>query len=66
MPERLIQTYELFARLFPYVLGLFVSVGYQDDLAKLIITPISMLLGALLVHFFKPIIVRWINKLKKN
>jgi len=66
MISRLIFMYESFSKVFPYILGLTVSVSYQNELAKLIITPISMLLGALLIHYFKPVILYWINKLKKN
>ena len=66
MISRLIFMYESFSKVFPYILGLTVSVSYQNELAKLIITPISMLFGALLIHYFKPVVLRWVSKLKKN
>ena len=67
MPQRLIYTYELFSKAFPWIVGATVNaIGFTDAILRVGITCVSMLAGALFVHYLKPIIVKKINRLKKN
>jgi len=66
MPQKIIILVEYISRLFPYALGLSVSVSIGDIAVKILVTCVSMLAGALFVHYLKPIIIKRINRLKKN
>lgn len=67
MSDKLIHIYEGFSKLFPYILGLSVNfISFGDALLRTIVTCISMLSGAIVVHYLKPVVIRLIDKLKKN
>lgn len=67
MPERLIHLYEGFSRAFPWIIGLAVNfISFQDAFFQVLVTCVSMVSGAVSVHFLKPTIVALIMKFKKK
>lgn len=55
------------AKAIPYVIGLGVNfLTYQDAFFQVLVTCVSMVSGAVAVHFLKPVIVRNLLKLKKK
>ena len=67
MPDRLICAYDAFIKIFPWLVGLAVNfISFGDAVLRIMVTCVSMLSGALVVHYFKPIIVKRVTRLKKN
>lgn len=70
MPEKTVSILVDFiscnSKYFPYALGIGVSFSFADLLMKILFTVISMVAGAVAVHFFAPKIINWIKALKKN
>ncbi|MBD0822662.1 hypothetical protein [Aestuariibaculum marinum] len=59
--------YDLCAKAFPYLVGLAVNfLTFQEALLRVVVTCISMLSGAVFVHYLKPIVVKRIDRLKKK
>ena len=78
MPEKYatlaLDCIELFGKLIPYVIGLFVSVSLEisiineiaDACIKIAVTSISMVVGSIVVYYVKPIIIKQIDIWKKK
>ena len=67
MSDKMIYIYEGFSKTLPYAIGLGVNlISFQDALIRIITTCISMLVGAVAVHYLKPFIISKIDKLRKK